>query len=139
MREIQRVDTRVLGALRFVDAGTGSDIVTPLQVRALEGSARFVRNRSGLQVIAQWSVLAAHEAEFAEPPATPAVASQRLPIVVRDATGRYLPRRLSVALPRDPDAGHAADAGSLFRPLVVPMYPASASATGANWSVLRAT
>ncbi len=139
IRELERVDTRVLGALRFVDAGTGTDIVTPLTLRALEGSARFVRNRSGLHVIAQWSALAAHGASFTEPPATPAVASLPLPIAVRDETGRYLPRRVSVALPRDADPAHAADAGSLFRPLTVPLYAASASTTGANWSVLRAT
>lgn len=137
LREIERVETRVLGALRCVDAGTGSDILTPLVLRALEGDARFVRNRSGLQVIARWSALSAHEASFAEAPGQPNVGTLDLPIAIRDDTGRYLPRRVSIPLPRDPDPEHAGQDDSLFRPVTVPMYPAAVAATGANWSVLH--
>jgi hypothetical protein len=34
LRELERVESRVLGALRCVDAGTGADIATPLTLRA---------------------------------------------------------------------------------------------------------
>lgn len=139
LREMERVESRVLGALRCVDAGTGVGIVTPLSLRALAGRARFTRNRSGLYVIVQWSALAAHETAFAEPPAEPAIGSLSLPVAVSDPTGRYLPRRVSIALPRDPDPDHAAQSASLFRAVEVRMYPAARAATGANWSVLRVT
>ena len=139
LRELERVEIRVLGALRCVAAGTRADIATPLTLRALAGRARFIRNRSGLYVIAQWSALAAHEAAFLEPPAAPAIGSLSLPVAISDPTGSYLPRRVSIALPRDPDPDHAAQADSLFRAVEVLMYPAARAATGANWSVLRVT
>lgn len=135
LRERERVESRVLGALRFVDAPTGFDVPGPLELRALEGEAVFVRNRSGLQVLVAWSALADHAASFAEPPAAPAPGSLILPLVVRDPSGRWLPRRVSLALPRDPEAEEEAD--SLFHPRVVPLYPAARSRTGANWAVLR--
>ncbi len=137
IRELERVETRVLGALRFVDAGTGQDIAQPLVLRALEGRARFVSNRSGIHVIAWWSRLAAHEAAFRDPPAAPPVGDLTLPLAVADDTGHYLPRRVSVRLPRDPDPAHAAQPESLFTAVPVAMYPAAVAATGANWSVLH--
>ncbi|HEX9107106.1 MAG TPA: hypothetical protein VF832_07755 [Longimicrobiales bacterium] len=137
LRELERVESRVLGALRFVDAGTGTDVLTPLTLRALDGHARFVRNRSGLQVIAQWSSLSAHEASFQNPPADP-IGNLTLHVVVTDTTGRYLPRRVAIPLPRDPDATHATQPGSLFQPLRVPLYPAAVAETGANWAVVHA-
>lgn len=139
LHELERSEARVLGALRMVDAATGADIDSGLRVRALDGSASFVRSRSGLQVIAHWAPLAAHAAAFESPPAQPAVASRQLRVAIEDASGRYLPRTVALALPRDPDPAHALQDGSLFRPIVVPMYLASAAATGPNWSVLRVT
>jgi hypothetical protein len=136
-RELERIETRVLGALRLVDASTGVDIDTPLVLRALDGHARFVRNPSGLHVIAFWSTLAAHEAAFVTPPNEPDVGAFELPISITDPAGRYLPRRVTVALPCEPDPDNADDEGSLFRPVLTPMYPAAAAATGPNWSVVR--
>ena len=108
LRELERLEDRALAALRFVDGPTGREVGRPLRLRALDGEAVFVRNRSGLQVIASWTELAAH-----------------------------LPRRLSLALPRDPEGEGEED--SLFRPRVVRLFPAARSRTGPNWSVLRVT
>ena len=137
LRELERVEHRVLGALRFVDAATGVDIRTPLEVRAVEGDAVLVRNQSGLWVVDSWSDLAPHAASFDEPPPAPAPGSRLLQLSVRDPLGGYLPRRVALALPRDPEAEDEAD--SLFRPREVQMFPTPASPTGANWSVLRVT
>lgn len=137
LRELERVEHRVLAALRFVDASTGTDVSTPLELRALDGDAVFVRNRSALRIVDSWSRLADHATSFDEAPAAPPTGSLNLPIAVSDPSGRYLPRRVSLALPRDPDAEEGAD--SLFRAVVVPMYPAAAAATGSNWAVLRVT
>ena len=147
IRELERIDTRVLGALRCIDAATRAQVDTPLDVR-IEG-ATVRRNRSGLYVIVRaealpalpelpgLAALAAHEAAFDNPPATPAVGEVTLALTVTDPAGRYLPRRAAVALPRDPQPGHAASPDSLFRPVELPLYPSAIAPTGMNWSVLR--
>jgi len=135
IRELERTESRVLGALRCVDASTGAAIDTPLQV--LVPGARMRRNRSGLYVIVQADSLAAHEGAFDAPPALPATGSLSFTASIADPSGRYLPRLATFALPRDPLPANAAQAGSLFRAIQVPMYPAGVAPLGANWSVLR--
>ncbi len=134
LRELERVETRVLGAVRCVDATTRVQIDTPLQLQLTGGTLR--RNRSGLYVVVRAEALAAHEAAFALPPAAPALGSVRLPLSVQDPLGRYLPRRATLALPRDPIAGQPDD---LFTPVELALYPAAAAPTGANWALLRAS
>ena len=137
LHERERLERRVLGALRCVDATTLAPVNDPLFVSA--SGARLVRNRSGLYVIRSWTRLAAHEHPFDEPPTLPPVGSQSLLVEVRDPRGRYLARRVAVALPRDPSPAHADEAGSLFRAVDVPMYPSASAPVSANWVELRAT
>ena len=73
IHELERTDTRVLGALRCIDASTGAALAGPLQVQA--PGARIRRNRSGLYIIAGADALAAHESEFEAPPGAPAPGS----------------------------------------------------------------
>lgn len=135
IRELEHIDTRVLGALRCVDASTRAAVDAPLQV-SVDG-ARVRRNRSGFYVITQADLLAAHEAAFDAPPATPAIGSVVLSASLRDLSGSYLPRIAALALPRDPAPDHADQSTSLFRPIEVEMYPASSAPVGVNWAVLR--
>lgn len=137
LRELERVEARVLGALRCVDASTRVQVEAPLQV--LIAGATVRRNRSGLYVIVQADALPTHEAAFEAPPAAPAIGSVALQATVSDASGRYLPRRAALALPRDPAPAHAANADSLFRAIELPLYPAATAPTGVNWAVLRAS
>jgi hypothetical protein len=138
VRELERQERRVLGALRCVDAATLATIATPLQVEM--AGARVQRNRSGLYVIVQADALAAHEGAFDAPPAEPAPGSiTGLEARIADPGGTYLPRRIALALPRDPDPAHAAASDSLFRAIEVPLYPAAIAPTGINWAVLRVT
>ena len=137
IRELERVESRVLGALRCVDASTRVAVDGPLQVSV--PTARIRRNRSGLHVITHAPSLEAHETAFQTPPVLPAVGSVPLTATVHDPLGRYLPRTAAFALPRDPLPANAALPGSLFRPIEVAMYPASVAPIGVNWSVLRAT
>ncbi len=132
LHELERLEWRVLGALRPVDATTGATVRGPLQV-AGEG-ARILRNRSGLYVIHAWPALAAHTAAFEAPPALPAVGSQPLALTLHDPAGRYLPRRATLALPRDPQADGA---DALFTAAAIPLYPAATAALGTNWCALR--
>lgn len=137
LHELERLEWRVLGALRPVDGVTGMPLRAAngtVQVEA-EG-ARIVRNRSGLFVIHEWERLAAHSRHFEEPPENPDPGSEALELVVRDLSGRYLPRIVSVALPRDPDP-EAED--SVFVPLDVPLYPSPTADLGTNWCALRVT
>lgn len=137
LRERERVEQRVLGALRCVDATTRAPVELPVTFAA-EG-VRLLRNRSGLLVIGEWAPLAAHAAAFEAPPAAPPTGSLSLDLTVRDASDRYLPRRVRMALPRDPRPERAAEADSLFLPIDVPMYPSPGAPVGANWVGLRAT
>lgn len=134
-RELERVEDRVLCALRCVDAATGAPISRALEVAGLEPPLpRLLRNRSGLLVVAEWPPLAAHAASFEAPPPAPAPGSLALSLRIADPLGQYLPRLVAVALPRDPDPGVA---DSLFAPVEVPMFAAAAAPVGTNWAVLR--
>ncbi|QSA98389.1 hypothetical protein [Methylococcus sp. EFPC2] len=133
LRELERVEWRVLGALRFVDATTRAPVEGPLVLQA-EGAV-LTRNRSGLYVIRHWDALSAHEAEFSAPPADPAPASRVLSVAVNDPSGRYLPVIAAVPLPRSPAPALAAD--SLFQAQQVPLYPSPSASVGSNWAVLR--
>jgi hypothetical protein len=137
LRELERFEHRVLGAFRCVDATTLAPIDDPLVVSAQ--GARFLRNRSGLYVVRSWTGLSAHEEAFEQPPAAPPIGSELLDVEVRDPGERYLPRRVRLALPRDPSPARAAEADSLFRAADVPMYPAASAPLGANWVELRVT
>jgi hypothetical protein len=134
-RELDRVERRVLGALRCVDATTGAPLNQALRVEAPAG-ARILRNRSGLLVIHEWAPLADHAAAFVSAPAGPPVGLLALTLTVADPLGQYLSRLVRVELPRDANPANAALPGSLFRPLTVPMYPASTGRIGANWAAL---
>lgn len=131
----ERVETRVLGALRCIDAVTGTPVGRPMEISAPD--ADIVINRSGLHVIRRAGALAAHEASFETPPALPAVGSVALPLTIIDPLGIYLPRRLTLALPRDPDPAHSGAADSLFRPADLPLYPSPTAPLAANWAALR--
>ena len=138
LRERERVEDRVLGALRCIDATAQVPLTEPLAVAGTGVS--FVRNRSGLYVIHEWTELPAHAAAFEAPPALPAVgAAPPLDLSITEPSGRYLPRRIRLALPRDPNPANAAATNSLFRPIDVPMYPSPHAPVGANWTVLRVT
>ena len=131
------LDRRVLGGVRFVDGVTGLPISRMLVVGA--PNVRWIRNRSGDYVAAAAPGLAAHTRTFAAPPAAPPLGSVAVAITVSDPLGEYVARRATVTLPRDPDPAHGDQAGSLFRPVGVPLYPAPVARTAPGWAVLRVT
>ncbi|HEX6042351.1 hypothetical protein [Longimicrobium sp.] len=131
----ETIDRRVLAALRFRDAVTGATVAAPLDVRA--AGARWIRNRRGWWILAGAPGLEAHTASFAAPPAAPALGSVALGVRVADPAGRYLPRVVSLALPRNPDPLKADKPDSLFQPVEVDLFPSPAAAVSPNWAVLR--
>jgi hypothetical protein len=127
----------VLGAVRFLDAVTGLRILDPLVVSA--PGVRWLRNRLGYYVIADAPGLARATESFGEQPADVPVGSVPIALTVRDPGGRYLPRRGTLRLPRDPDPSRADEPESLFRPVDVRLFPAPAAGTAPGWALIRAT
>lgn len=131
----ETVDRRVLGAVRFRDAVTGEVAGGALRVEA--PGVRWIRNRRGWWVIASAPGLEAHTLSFAQPPAQPPIGSVPVTLTVADAGGRYLPRRVSLTLPRDPDPAKSERPESLFQPVQVDLFPSSAAPVSPGWAVLR--
>jgi hypothetical protein len=131
------IDRRVLGALRFIDSTTGLPVSSNLSVNAT--GLKFVRNLSGHYVIAGAAGLEEHEGAFEKPPAGPAPGSLAFEISVDDPNRKYLSRRHTIRLPRDPDPQNAAAPESLFRAVEVRLFPSSTAATGVGWAVIRAS
>lgn len=134
---LEAVERRVLGAVRFLDATTLLPVRSPLAVGG--DGLRLLRNRQGLYVLVEAPGLAEHTVSFPAPPPNPGVGGLRAELSVSDPGGRYLPRGLTLRLPRDPDPEHAEQEGSLFRPVDVLLYPAPAASVAPGWAVIRAT
>jgi hypothetical protein len=135
LHHIERLDRRVLGAVRLIDGVTGRPIARPLTVAA-DGS-RFLRNREGLYVIREAPGLAAHLSQFDRPPAAPAPGTATIErLRIEDPLGQYLPRLARVPLPRAP--APAAGEPDLFEPEDVTMLPAPSTSPRLDWGGWRA-
>ncbi len=128
------IQWRILAALQLEERPTSLPLRRHLEVTL--GGRPLARNRSGLYIIDRAAGLEAHTTAFENPPPQPEPLSVTAEISIRDPLDHYLPRRLTVALPRDPDGDGAA---SLFRPLSAWIYPAPAAPTAPNWSLVRAS
>jgi hypothetical protein len=133
---IERIEQRVLGALRLVDRVTRTSLTRPMRLNA--DNADLVRNASGYYVVTAAQGLDLHTAAFPQPPAAPALAANTYTFTITDPRNRYLPRIITLRLPRDPNPAHAVNADSLFRPVDVAMYPAGTALITGNWSTIRA-
>lgn len=134
---LEQIETRVLGAVRFVDSTTGLRITSPLSVRA--DGLSFTRNRSGHYVIASAVGLEAHTKVFEKPPAEPELGKLTFNLTVDDPTRLYLSRQRTIKLPRDSDPKNAGNEDSLFKLIDVQLFPSSIAATGSGWAVIRAS
>lgn len=132
---IERVEQRVLGALRLIDRVMQTPLTRPLRLGAT--TASLVRNARGYYVVTSAKGLEHHTASFQKAPAVPALESRSYRFEITDPLGRYLPRVMVLRLPRDPLPANSSNINSLFRPLDVAMYPASTAPLLHNWSTLR--
>jgi hypothetical protein len=131
----ENLDRRLLGAVRFVDAVTGAEILSTLRVDA--PGVRWVRNLRGWFVAAQAPGLEAHTLPLDAPPAEPEPGAVPVTLRVTDPAGRYLPRMALLTLPRDPDPANKDAAGSLFLPESVELYPSPVMRAAPGWAVIR--
>jgi hypothetical protein len=96
-----------------------------------------VRNRRGFYVITHANGIEAHTEVFAEPPPLPEIEANEYIFEISDSNKRYLPRLVTVRLPRDPDPSHLGNDNSLFTPQDVVIYPAATTLLSHNWSSIR--
>jgi hypothetical protein len=129
------LDRRILGALRFVHGVTGAPLARTLVLRAPD--VVWQRNHQGDYLIADAPGLPAHAATFMAPPDVPSPGSVSVTVNVTDPTGAFLPRRVQLRLPRDPDPARVDQPDSLFRAQAVELYPASAARADHDWARLH--
>lgn len=132
-----QMDRRVLGALRFSDRATEEWINKPLLVSS--NQAHIFRKANGLYVMASVDGLEDHEISFKSAPDHPQTASIAIDVMVKDLSGQYLPRRVRVRLPRDPDPDKSTQTESLFQPVNISLYPSVAARLSDTWSTIRAS
>lgn len=141
---VEDVDRRAIAALRFVNGVSGATIARALEVGVEgedEGKApplTLVRNRSGLLVVREAAGLRDYTLPFDAPPKLGA--RPRFALTVRDPLGHFLPRTLSLALPRPTrgvDDPPIAEADQAREPVDVPLRPAAAAPLPPAWALLR--
>lgn len=137
----ERIEHRVLGALRLVNSVTGAPIDRPLRVEGI--GVTIVRNRSGLYVLRAAPGFVDYVFAFDPPPApAPPPPGSDPPLVnltVSDPSGEYLARTCALTLPRDLDPAKSATADSVFQPVETAMYPSPAASVRPSWANIRAT
>jgi hypothetical protein len=136
---LERDDRRVLGAIRFVDAVVGTPLDRRFRIERapLSQHADVLRNRSGFYVVTSTPTLLAHTDAFRTPPPTPGNGTVTLAMTVHDVERRYLPRRFTIRLPRDPSAGNAFLPSSLFQPVTVELFPSPTAPLQPGWAAIR--
>lgn len=131
-----QVDRRVLGAIQIVDGTTGSPIQRRLQVSG--SGVHLVWNHSGYAVIYAAEGLQAYGESFLAP-ASPALETVSIQVSTVDPEGHYLPRQMTIKLPRDADPANVSATNSLFQPIRVAVYRSPAAQVASGWAVIRAT
>ncbi|WP_134498178.1 hypothetical protein [Microvirga pakistanensis] len=131
---VERVDRRIMAAIRAVDAVTGAAIQGLLNIRG-PGLA-FQRTRSGAYAIVEAEGLEGHIAAFDAPPTTPVSESRSFAFEIEDPAGRYLPAAGSIRLPRRWDPAN--DVRDLMVPIEVSLPPSAARDLSPSWASVMA-
>jgi len=131
---LERLDSRALAAVRFLDGETAQPVTGPLLVSG--DGVRVVRNRSSLYALTEAPGFADYTSRFEAPPES-APAPVSLPLTVIDPSGRHLPRSFSLELPRDaskePEHPHL----SVFTPVDVRLYLSPTARPAPGSAVVR--
>ncbi len=128
----ERVEWRVFGALRCVNAVDGQPLGRPLHV--FSDTMSFTRNRTGLDVVTHAVGLDAYAEAFSDP--VPALAPVDFTGWVEDPAGEFQTRAFSIRLPR---VAQRNVADSVFDPVEIALLPAVTAPVAGTWAVLRLT
>jgi hypothetical protein len=149
---IERVERRILGAFRLLDAVTRLPVLQPVEVRALGAvlvrpggdievplprkSVEIRQNRSGFHVLFRAPLFDEYTATFLDPQPPPDTQAGplRLRLAIDDAGPQYLPRQFTFDLPRATDP-NAVD--SVFDPVPVDLFRSPAAPVQDGWALLR--
>jgi hypothetical protein len=139
----EHIERRIVGAIRWIDAISLAPIALPLAASSDE--LRFQRNLSGLTVVTHADGLTTYENTFdLEDLATADevdLGSLELEGEVVDPSGTYLPRKFTLALPRDPspelDDNNQRPANTLFTPFNIELLPSPTARVPAGWAQVR--
>ena len=143
IKTLESIDRRILGAIRFVDTASEAVITDSLNLKP-EKSMTFVRNLSNNYVITAAEGFEDYIREFEKAPKYDADKAEEFTVEVKDPSGRYLPRKFSVQIPRNPDPGNKDGdgrfkVGSVFRAQEVKLYRSPIAGCCAAWSMIRVT
>lgn len=128
-RSIALLDRRMVAAIQLVGP-LGEAVDEPV---ALECSAgQWFGKGGGLFVLQHWADDPELSAKWDSQQSAFAVGGKRLEFTLRPAGRRYMARKASLRLPRDPDPANRAAANSLFQPAQVALPAATAFALGGN-------
>lgn len=136
---LETVDRRIFGAVELIDDLSGDRVSAPLQVSA--PGLGLLRNRLGLWVIREVPGQDGYTRAFDDPPARPPRSDFRFE--VQDAGERFLPRAVTLPLPRwlptpqDAEGDPVAEADDARRPVALRLYPGAAAVLRPGWTVLR--
>lgn len=145
---LEDVDRRVLGAVRFVNDVDGTIVRTPLVLSAapVAGDAelephdatplRVMRNRFGVYVIQSGRGLATYANTFLPAPVEPPVEERFARLRATDPHGGYLPSEFLLRLPRTLDRDDPVP-GQVAVPHEVRLLPSPSAVTADGWAILR--
>jgi hypothetical protein len=140
----ERLDNRILGAVRWIDAVTLAPIPLPLVARGTQ--LRFTRNLTGLSVITHADGLETYARTLKLDDLAPAdiVATGSLARSgeVEDPSGTYLPARFTLNLPRNPSPdllppNNTRPPDSLFAPIDVALLPSPSARIAPGFAQVR--
>ncbi len=129
------LDRRALALVQLLDA-LGRPLAATARMTA--PALRLYAKGSGRYAVLGAAGLEDYAASFATP-AAPALRSVSLPVDIVPGDGAHLPRRFTLALPRDPDPAQRGTAASLFDAIPVALLPSPAAGIPATAAAVRVT
>ncbi len=132
------LDRRILGAVLLTDSFGRS---LPEAVEISCNDADIWQKKPGELIVRSARGLDGHDRAFEEPPAVPAIGSQRIDVDIRTASSSYLSRRFALNLPLDPDPANQANDNSLFQyqRIIIPPSPSAQIVGGSAALLVRVT
>lgn len=129
------LDSRVIAALRFVNAENPDDKATLRGPFTVSGEGiQIVRNTHGVYVVVAAPGFDSYIQQFLT---APAVAPTTLALSIDDPSGTFLSRSVVVPVPRDATPGNFRSKTSLFQPFVVRMFPAASARPSRGSAIVR--
>lgn len=130
------LDRRALALLQLVDP-TGLPLVVPASLRG--PGIKTVAKSGGRWALLEAENLTDYTQAFRTAPGAPANLSVEAVIDIKTQASNFLPRRVTLELPRDPDPANRDQPDSVFQPVTIALPAAPDCAIPATASAVRVT